>query len=69
MFFCISVQTMECRVIKSLVIILRAENFFEKHFFKMEYRSILLLWLFQDDVVFISNILKDILMNGVLFFS
>ncbi|EAA0559592.1 hypothetical protein DKG82_06505 [Salmonella enterica subsp. enterica serovar Lexington] len=42
-------------------------KFFEKHFFKMEYRSILLLWLFLDDVVFIRNILKDILMNGVLF--
>ncbi|EAB2881384.1 hypothetical protein EHA42_22810 [Salmonella enterica] len=40
-------------------------KFFEKHFFKMEYRSILLLWLFLDDVVFIRNILKDILMNGV----
>ncbi|EAM8929917.1 hypothetical protein CC658_04005 [Salmonella enterica subsp. enterica serovar Koketime] len=42
-------------------------KFFEKHFFKIEYRSILLLWLFYGDVVFIRNILKDILMNGVCF--
>ncbi|EDZ2479291.1 hypothetical protein GPD45_003830, partial [Salmonella enterica] len=59
MFFCISVQTMECRVIKKPGSHFTRRKFFEKHFFKMEYRSILLLWLFQDDVVFIRNILKD----------